>query len=487
MQNEAEYYSDEISEAIRQAENDPLAEEKIAAIAELLAKCNYYNNEGFTPGLITAIYQKKTAFIQAAKTKTELKEILKPPAIKYNGNEIIAANKYNIPEEELIVWSMTSLRAPLTAAGFDRYMKLFKEILPEAEEILKNERNEEKIMLLNNTGDTMKTEGKEYRVGMEIKCSGKSDYAGLTGKILEIRDGEDRENDENEVEIYCELYAPEDTETIEKLKKIFSEVYGAPVEIDDIGLDYTILTPEMIEFQETPIAEPVETEAESEPEPKKETNLKEKTEDEKKKEHDAAEAKRKTDFDKKQKEKKDAEEKALAEIQAISDDVIGDNSVKKLKFDIERLTRRNMKICVADHLESLCLSNPDFARKLMHPRKNMINCFKYITRLALEYIKKEREDNGEPATSEGFGGDVPDGICYQWAEDYFNDSDAPEDKSKDEEFVPKPYYGGSSNKSKCNTVKKPDTNAAGKTAETKKPADGEQLSFMEQTALDESA
>ena len=38
-----------------------------------------------------------------------------------------------------------------------------------------------------------------------------------------------------------------------------------------------------------------------------------------------------------------------------------------------------------------------------------------------------------------YGCDVPDGLCFQWAEDYFNDPDAKEDKKGDEKFVPKPY------------------------------------------------
>jgi len=343
-------------------------------------------------------------------------------------------------------------------------------------------------MLLSNIGDTMKIGDKEYTIGMEIQCGEKSDYAGLSGKIIEIRDDADRENDENDVEIICELYAPSDIETIEKLKKKFAEIYRRPVEIDELGLDYTLLTPEMIEFPTEPAEETDEIETlEKTDEISAEVETPEEPVDQKKIEHDKAEAIRKAEFDKKQAAKKDTENKALAEIQAIGDDVIGDNSIKKLNLEIERLTRRNMKICVADHLESLCLSNPDFARKLMHPRKNMINCFKYITRLALEYIRKERVDNGEPATMVNMGGDVPDDICYQWAEDYFNDPEAPEDKDNEEKFVPKPYYGGNVNKSKCNTVKKTDIKSAEKPTETKKTVDTEQLSLMDQMSLDESA
>ena len=36
---------------------------------------------------------------------------------------------------------------------------------------------------------------------------------------------------------------------------------------------------------------------------------------------------------------------------------------------------------------------------------------------------------------------IPDGLCYQWAEDYFRNSLAKEDEDEEEKFVPKPYVG----------------------------------------------
>jgi len=61
----------------------------------------------------------------------------------------------------------------------------------------------------------------------------------------------------------------------------------------------------------------------------------------------------------------------------------------------------------------------------------------------MEFLHQEMKDNG--MTPEGpngtYGGDIPDDMCYQWAEEYFRDPDAEEDKEKEEEFVPKPYMG----------------------------------------------
>ena len=42
-------------------------------------------------------------------------------------------------------------------------------------------------------------------------------------------------------------------------------------------------------------------------------------------------------------------------------------------------------------------------------------------------------------TSGVYGGDVPDGLCHQWAEDYFRDPDAKEDQEPESKFVPRPY------------------------------------------------
>ena len=52
------------------------------------------------------------------------------------------------------------------------------------------------------------------------------------------------------------------------------------------------------------------------------------------------------------------------------------------------------------------------------------------------------KDLGESHVNGVYGLDVPDGLCYQWAEAYFNDPDAPEDKEKEGGVVSRPYCGG---------------------------------------------
>ena len=80
----------------------------------------------------------------------------------------------------------------------------------------------------------------------------------------------------------------------------------------------------------------------------------------------------------------------------------------------------------------------------------MIRCFQYINRKAWDYVQDELKASGtRPGPGQqAYGCDVPDDLCYQWAEDYFRDPDAKEDHEDEEKFVPKPYAGKSSAKNK---------------------------------------
>ena len=162
---------------------------------------------------------------------------------------------------------------------------------------------------------------------------------------------------------------------------------------------------------------------------------------ERRKAHEASEAKRRAEWEAKQTAKKQAEEASIQKLNDMSDADAIAVAVKRISTDVERITRRNMKECVADHIQELCRKDTEFARKTMHPCKSMVKCFKYINRMAKEYVRQEMEDNDIQPDGGGYGCDVPDGLVYQFAEDYFNAIDAPEDKEKEEMFVPKPYTG----------------------------------------------
>lgn len=213
------------------------------------------------------------------------------------------------------------------------------------------------------------------------------------------------------------------------------------------------------------------------------------SEDDKKKAHEEAEAKRKAEWEARQAAKKAEEQKKIDELTAMSDDEVLAASMQRVSADTEKLTRRNMKECVAEYIQTMCIEDPAFARKTMHPRKTMIRCFQYISRKAWDYIQDELKANGiQPGPGQqGYGSDIPDDLCYQWAVDYFNDPDAKEDHEEEEKFVPKPYRGSTSKpKSKSKDKTKKETVA--KKTEPPKPAESSgQISMMDFAMPEEKA
>ncbi len=190
--------------------------------------------------------------------------------------------------------------------------------------------------------------------------------------------------------------------------------------------------------------------------PAEEAPPEEDNEEQKRKEHEEAEAKRKAEWEAKKQAKEEEILFAWENATALDDEALAAASSKRVGDDSERLTRRNMKQCVTEMIQIFCHEDLDLARQVMHPRKNMVNCFRYIIRKAKEFVLQEMKDNDIKPDREGYGSDVPDDLCYQWAKEYFFDMEAPEDKDPNEEqFVPKPYVGKTTtSKAKKKTEKK---------------------------------
>ena len=192
--------------------------------------------------------------------------------------------------------------------------------------------------------------------------------------------------------------------------------------------------------------------------------------------HEATEAKRKAEWDTKQAEKKAARQKQLDKIAAMDSDELLAAAVGRVAADTEKLTRRNMKEAVAEHIQVRCREDTAFAMLVMDPGKAMVNCFRYINRKAREYAEQEMKDNGIEHRGV-YGLDVPDGLVYQWAEDYFRDENAEEDHKDDEKFVPKPYVPKSGGTKTKAAKKKPEKKPAAE--KPKSTADiPEQISLM---------
>ena len=214
------------------------------------------------------------------------------------------------------------------------------------------------------------------------------------------------------------------------------------------------------------------------------------TEDEARRAHEAAEAKRKAEWEAKQAEKKKAEQTALEKLDVMSPAELLKAAAGRVSADTEKLTRRNMKESVAEYVQTKCIDDLAFARLTMHPRKSMIHCFQYISRKAWDYVQDELKANGvQPGPGQqAYGCDIPDNLCYQWAEDYFRDPDAKEDQGDEEEFVPQPYRGKTASKSvskkkKEEKKKEPEKKEPPKKAE----ADDGQISLGDLSSFGEAA
>lgn len=101
-------------------------------------------------------------------------------------------------------------------------------------------------MILRKKNKPFKYDGKTYFIGEEIVALNNSEYSGLFGRIVEIRNGADKETDNKTPDIYCEFDPPLFPKDIEELEKRFSCLYKAPKKLDDITLDSVIMPPDMI-------------------------------------------------------------------------------------------------------------------------------------------------------------------------------------------------------------------------------------------------
>ena len=183
-------------------------------------------------------------------------------------------------------------------------------------------------------------------------------------------------------------------------------------------------------------------------------------------EYEAKEALHRKEWEEKQAQKKADEQAELDAIRSLSDEDVISQSLRRVSEDTDRITRRNMKECVSEYVQTLSLSDLNFARNTLYPKKNMRNCFRFIIRKAREYLETEGSlDTEEPLEAGSPGsrrpgpqvrtlyGDVPDDLCYAWAEEYFRNSDIKEDQGKEDVYVPLPRPAASQRTKKKDSSK----------------------------------
>ena len=83
--------------------NEELRSRRFDAIRRVRGLVARYEEDGFLPELVETVFCKKADFIMKAK-----------------------GNLYHVEEEELILWSKTSLKVPLIPQGYVRYQELFE-------------------------------------------------------------------------------------------------------------------------------------------------------------------------------------------------------------------------------------------------------------------------------------------------------------------------------------------------------------------------
>lgn len=111
-------------------------------------------------------------------------------------------------------------------------------------------------MLYQKKGDIVLAGGKAFTVGGEVFANHTCDYEGLFGTVTEIRTGPDQCTERDEPDICCAFQPPESETMVEDIKERFSESFGYPKQLEDLGLDCAILAPSML----VPIPEKMPTE-----------------------------------------------------------------------------------------------------------------------------------------------------------------------------------------------------------------------------------
>lgn len=204
-----------------------------------------------------------------------------------------------------------------------------------------------------------------------------------------------------------------------------------------------------------------------------------KAEEERRAAHEAAEDQREADFHARKEAKQRAIQEQIDRLRTMTNEEAMNAAIQRTGADTEKLVRRNMKEMVTEYIQTLCIEDSAFARLALHPRKSMIRCFQYINRKAFEYVQDEMKANGiTPGPGmQTYGADIPDDVCYQWAEEYFRDPTVKEDEEQEEQFVRKPYPGKTTSQPKKKVEKKKAEKKPVKKAEPPKAAEDAQISF----------
>lgn len=117
-----------LADAVVDSKNLKIFTEKMAAIFMSVRRCAKYHEMGYAPKIVLNLLTKKLELIKNAETVGLLKRLQKPCEPHFNGNTFTTDETW-VPEEELIQWSLASLRAPLVSIALQRYQTVFEQVM----------------------------------------------------------------------------------------------------------------------------------------------------------------------------------------------------------------------------------------------------------------------------------------------------------------------------------------------------------------------
>ena len=118
---------------------EDLTSMRLQAIIKLRGIISKYEQDGFIPRIVEAVFCKKAEFILQAKTKSAVEEIIKPCVPSYICGTFQPMEQYHVEEEELLLWSYASLQGPLISEAQKRYIDLFEKYFNEETDALETE------------------------------------------------------------------------------------------------------------------------------------------------------------------------------------------------------------------------------------------------------------------------------------------------------------------------------------------------------------
>ena len=102
-------------------------------------------------------------------------------------------------------------------------------------------------MIINKSGSHYPYMGTTYILGTHVTANEQTPYNGLLGKLLEIRDGPDKESEKQGPEFICKFLPPVNHNEIEQIENRFSALCQGNMALQDIDFDPVIMAAEEIE------------------------------------------------------------------------------------------------------------------------------------------------------------------------------------------------------------------------------------------------